>query len=231
MARQSLISRRQVLTVVSAGTAAALAGCSGNGQDDSGNGENEPEDTQTETESPTEETESETIEAQDTETPTETESQFSTDGNDSELIDKSPEELLITEEDIPIDGYSLSDTQSNESDPATTAKKEFTLNEETLLEVVVEVYEEVSQAKTRYGQLTYSNHLGAGDPDNSQELDIGVRSQFASGSFDGGSASMIRLRDANVFALLSWRSVNESREPLELETLGEIAVTMHGTWR
>jgi hypothetical protein len=214
---QPPISRRRVLTVVGTGTAAALAGCTGNSSD--GEGDQPPnEENQPESETQTEQS-------------TDTKSQFSTEGNDSELISKSPEELLITGEDLPINGYSLSDTQSDENDPATTARKEFTLNDQTLLEVIVEVYEEISQAKTRYGQLTYSNHLGAGEPDRSQQLDIGVRSQFASGSFGGGSASIIRFRDANVFALLSWRSASESREPLELETLGEIAVTMHAKWR
>lgn len=52
------------------------------------------------------------------------------------------------------------------------------LRTEALLEAVVEVYEEPSQAKTKYGQPTYDSHLGAGDPDESRELGIGVRNQL-----------------------------------------------------
>lgn len=158
-----------------------------------------------------------------------TESQFATDGDDSELIDGPPGELNITQEDIPLDGYTLEERSTEDGSNASESSRTFRLDDSTRLEAQVEVYDEVSEARTRYSQLGYDS-LGLGEPpDTTRQLSIAVASKFESGSFDGGSASVLKLRDANVHGYLVW--LGDSEEPLELEVVGDVAVAMHRKWR
>jgi hypothetical protein len=128
-----------------------------------------------------------------------------------------------------LDGYSLEEQSTQDGSYASEINRTFRPDDSTRLEAKVEVYDEVSEAQTRYGQLGYDS-LGLGEsPDTTKELNIAVESEFESGSFDGGSASVLKLRDANAYGHLIWLS--ESQEPLELQVMGNVAVTMHQMWR
>ncbi|MUV89130.1 hypothetical protein GJ629_03785 [Halapricum sp. CBA1109] len=229
MTRQSLISRRRMLTAVGVGATIALAGCSGNSQEGSGNGENKPENTQTETESPTENTGGDTTESQDTETPTETGSQFSTEGNDSELITRSPEELVLTESDLPREDYSVTSSDGTTSPQIVEFYKVFE-SEEGRLENRTRKYDEgdrVSLAEEFYDHLP--RNIGGSIVDQT-ELDIAVESKFLLFDLDNdlGYLSYIKFRDANAVSILSWITENE---PVGLQEIGSLAVTLHQSWR
>lgn len=224
------MNRRAVLRAIGAGVTVGLAGCSGNGNEGTGNGGDSDGSgssgrTETATSTPTD-----TAEPTETASPTPTktpESQFSTQGNDSELIDKSPESLVLTESDIPRDNYSLDGTQGGKDSFGKFFKPE---DGDAQLWAEVEVYDDVSTAKNMYSTLTHERHVG-GSPNErrDEELDIGVESHFSSGSFDDNSyTSYIRLRDANVFGFLSW---NGTDELIELQEIGSLAVAMHQKWR
>lgn len=228
MTNQRKYLRRRVLVATGGLAITALAGCST--RDGRNNGEPENQDTE-DPSSPTNtpSTETHATNTQTTETPTEAGAQFSTDGNDSETIDRPPEDLNIGQEDIPLDGYALEEQSTEDGSYASESSRTFRPDDSTRLEAQVEVYDEVSEAQTRYSQLGYDS-LGLGEPpETTKELSIAVASKFESGSFEGGGASVLKLRDANVYGHLVWLS--ESQKPLELQVLGNIAVTMHQKWR
>lgn len=222
---QRKYTRRKVL-LGSVGLAiTALAGCSTSDGNNSGNPENG--DNGETTDAPS--TETQATDTQTTETTTEAGPQFSTDGDDSEQIDRSSAELNITQDDIPLDGYSLEEQSTAEGSYASESSRTFRPDDSTRLEAQVEVYDDVSEAQTRYSQVGYDS-LGLGEPpDTTKELDIAVASKFESGRYDGGAASVLKIRDANVYGQLVW--LGESQEPLELQVMGEIAVAMHQKWR
>lgn len=224
------MNRRAVLRAIGAGVTVGLAGCSGNGNGGTGNGGGSDGRGSSGRTEPATSTSTDTAEPTETASPTPTqtpESQFSTQGNDSELIDKSPESLVLTESEIPRANYSLDGTQGGEDSFGKFFEPE---NGDAQLWIEVEIYDDVSTAEARYSHVTHERHVG-GSPNEGrdEELDIGVESHFSSGTFDDNSyTSYIRLRDANVFGFLSWFT---SDELIELQEIGSLAVTMHQKWR
>lgn len=236
VSRQSLISRRRMLTAVGAGATVALAGCSGNSQDDSGNGENEPEDTQAETESPTENTESETVESQDTETPTETESRFSTEGNNSELIDRPTGELNLEMSDLPGNNWEtmgapvLSGVERQSNRGFLREGDRF----EGLFSIVI-LIENVDDCRELYNHYNIQRITGGLEPDESRELGIAVSSQWSfteyepsQDEYDQAEFHLLKLRDANGFGTIQWRRYGDS---IPISAIGALGVTMHEKWR
>jgi len=219
--------RRDVLQAIGTGVTIGLAGCSGNG-----NGNGGDSDVSGSSGGPETATSTPTDTADPTETPSPTptqtsESQFSTQGNDSELIDKSAESLVLTESEIPRDNYSLDSTQGGEDSFGKFFESEGGSAE---LWIQAEIYDDVSAAEERYSYVTHERHVG-GSPSEGRdkELDIGIESHFSSGTFDDNSyTSYIRIRDANAFGFLSWFT---SDELIELQEIGSLAVTMHQKWR
>ena len=207
--------REYLLTLGTIGTV-ATAGCS----------ESEPAENQGQQSSPT----TSTVNSDsDTETPTEAEpeGQFATTGNDSVLIESQPSELLISESDIPREGYTVDSTDTASFDEYDDASRNFSQGEDYTIIAAVEVWNEVSQAEARYNALDISTHLGM-SADESEELDIAVESQLSTGSTNGTYARYIRIRDANVFGFIDWFRPETA---VPRQDIGNLAMTMHERWR
>lgn len=209
MARKSQLSRRQALTVIGAGTAAALAGCSG-GEDGDSAGENGPEDT-------TEQTE--------------TEPRFATEGNDSELIEISDEELaLLTVSDLPEEDWQV----ASESSTKISFERELDQGVRSGIEATAYVLESVSQAKSDYSG--FINEYTSGRYENTRSLQIGVESDVLQYSQETNKQTWVSFRDANAIGTIVWATGTTSTDgpsvpqPSWKET-AEIAATLHKKWR
>jgi hypothetical protein len=201
--RVELMKRRKlVVSLITAGTV-AIAGCSG----------------------------SETQSA-------EQQREFSTTGNDSKLIQSPVDDLTLTTEDLP-----GSDWEQNRSGAdATFAMQGFSKpTTESYVAVLFNIRKkpDVSAATDGYEPITpeYLTGSSVGETE-SRELNVGVASELY--SWDGengvGPGYLIKIRDANVFCHLLW-AVRPSdgeylpEDPVSLDQMGQLAVTIHTKWR
>lgn len=210
-------SRRTVLRAVGAGATVALAGCSGNGQDGPSNGETEPGDT-----------ENETTETQGSST--ETEPQFSTDGDDSELIEMSADELpLLTVSDLPEGEWEVTTESSNQI----TFERDSDPDVRRSIEAAAYVDESVSDAESNYSG--FITEYTRGRYENIRSLEIGVESNVLQKSRETSKQTWIAFRDANAIGTVLWWNGVTSEGPNisqpSWEETAELAVALHQKWR
>lgn len=225
-----------MLTAVGTGATIALAGCSGNSQDGDGSGEDEPENTTAEPETSAEPTQTETTTARETATPTETEPQFSTEGNDSELIDRPTGELNLEMSDLPGNNWETMEAPVL-SGVERQSNRGF-LREEDRFEglfSIVALVENVGDCRELYNHYNIQRITGGLEPDESRELDIAVGSQWSfteyepsQDEYDQAEFHLLKLRDANGFGTIQWRRFRDS---IPISAIGELGVTMHEKWR
>lgn len=232
--------RRTFLRAIGVSGGGLLAGCLDNSTADTDDGGNTPVTTDSPTETSGMKTASKTDENRTpTSNPTSIQSQaeFSTKGDDSTRIDTDPQNLVITKSDLSGDGWQQERSEAISGVDHSGREKLLQDSTHTDIEEYIanqlESYNEVSQAKRRYERLSFEGTRGQ-SPAKSKELDIGVESTWYFGSMDGGQyINYIRVRDANVFAMLTWQQVTNKEDfnPIGLPEIGEVAVTMHNKWR
>lgn len=236
MRETSTQSRRTLLRAIGVGGVGLLAGCSGNSTADTDNEDDTPASTEPPTQTSGMTTTSETDEDR-TPITTQSQAEFSTKGDDSARIDTDPRNLVITKSDLTGDGWQQQKSNSFSGVDHSGWDKILQNSTDTDIEEYVanqiESYDEVAQAERRYERLSYQGTRGQ-NPAKSRELDIGTKSTYYFGTADGGQyINYIRVRDANVFAMLTWQQVTNKEDfnPIELPEIGEVAVTMHNKWR
>lgn len=234
MSNGSSRSRRLVLRIAGGGVCGALAGCVG-GRGDSDGGD----DDSTATSSPTQTPNATATTAQQTDEPdsTETQAEFSTNGDDSTPIDSPVKSLVISDSDLPGDGWSEAVSEEESVTDGSAWQVGFErVTDETQENIGgrVWVYDEISDAKRQFDRVSYEGTIGQ-SPEESRQLEIGVESDWYFGTLDDSVwySNQIRVRDANVVGYLSWTQVNESEgfSPVGLPEIGDVAVTMHTKWR
>ncbi|MFC7133301.1 MULTISPECIES: hypothetical protein [Salinibaculum] len=227
------MNRREVLGIVATTGVITIAGCSGSEDTDADNKTDTPEADS-----------SDEADTSNTEISNETEqiaSENDSTTSESELIDTSPEDVILLPKDLPGEGWeeSLSNTES--SDESTSLLKNYQReNEEGNRERIstqVTRSESVSGAEAKFDEIGYAQVVGM-EPEESQELEIGHESSWAAGtqSGDGGdiepfSADVIRVRDTNLAAYVGW--VIEGTEDIgviELDEIRSLADTMVTKW-
>ncbi|WP_303703868.1 hypothetical protein [Haloquadratum walsbyi] len=166
--------------------------------------------------------------------------EFSTTGNDSQLIQSPVDELTLTTEDLP--GSDWEQEQDESGADATFAMQAFSKpTPKSYVGVLFNIRKkpDVSAAKDGYEPITPEYLIGSSVREaESRELNVGVASELY--SWDGengvGPGYLIKIRDANVFCHLFW-TVRPSdgeylpADPVSLDQMGQLAVTIHTKWR
>lgn len=211
-----------MLGIVATTGAITIAGCS-SGEDI--NTANETDTPETNSSNETEQTDSESDS-----TPSET-----------ELIEASPEDVILLPEDLPGEGWeeSMSDTES--SDESTSLLKNYQREDEEghkeIISTQVTRSESVSGAEAEFDEIGYVQVVGE-EPDESQELEIVDESSWSVGtqSGDGGdiepfSADVIRVREMNVAAYVGWIvEGTEDNDAVGLDEIRSLTDTMVEKW-
>lgn len=228
-----VMNRREVLGIVATTGVITIAGCSGS------------EDTDADDETDTPEADgSDETDTSDTDTSNETEqtaSENDSTASEAELIDISPEEVILLPENLPGEGWEESWSNTESSDESTSFLKNYQReNEEGNKERIttqVTRAESVSGAEAKFGEIGYVQVVGM-EPEQSQELEIGDESLWGAGSQsgDGGdiepfSADVIRVRDTNIAASVGWAvEGTEDIDAVELDEIRSLAETMVTKW-
>lgn len=222
-------SRRTLLASVGAISTMAIAGCSGGGPDGA---VTDSTDSQSEQTNNTDQSDNDT-DSEETSSVTETEPQFSTEGNDSELIDQPVDQLLLSVDDLPGSGWE----ETEGSGDITFERDNSSGNTETIF-ISIDEYDNVSDAEAYYDNISLSPlQTGTGEAQESRELEIAVESTWYSGtgttgSEKGISVDLIKIRDANVSGFIYWGVTGtQEANAVTLQQIGELAVTWHEQWR
>lgn len=201
-------NRRTILRTAGAGLVATFAGCSSSDEN-----RNEP-----------------ASDPSPTETARTTETSSTPERRDP--IDKTPEELLITVDDIPKDGYNR--FSYDKWNPQ--FRKIFDgPNNAARLFVQVNIYDSISKSASHYTSKAISDVWSQiSSPDESNELNLAVEGKYSLGKFRRAGndydryVSFVKFRDANIYGQLMW-AIN--RQPIESEIVENVAETMYGRWR
>lgn len=228
------LSRRQMLLAAGPGITVSLAGCTG-GDSPSDNENSDP--SMTDTATPTQGKTPTTTQTSDPATTT-TSAEFSSEGDDSVLIEKSPKQLTLTKADLPGDGWTGGTSVTDETDSREVWRRSFKREtaEGTVEQIIneVQIWNKISQAKHTYDRLSLSNHAGGiSEPDKSQELSIGVESEWSFAQAAQTYFNYLRIRDANAFSYIDYiqESGDEDFTPAGLQETGSLGVVVHQKWR
>lgn len=204
-------TRRQCLLGVSAIGAFSLAGCSsGPGSEKTPSSNGSTNDSQDDGDTPAEADES---------------GKFATQGNNDALIDAPAEELLLSREALPGDGWSL----SRESSENITYQR----NLDEILDTVLfgaSKRESVDEAKSQFNALLREVSISNSD----YEVNIAVQSAAGIRPLTGGdfqTAFIVAFRDANAVGIVQWKKEGTEDPEVEFETVARLAVEMHRQWR
>jgi hypothetical protein len=175
--------------------------------------------------------------------------QFSTEGNDSELIQSAPEELILTVEDLPGNRWKQQSSVANQRIARQVFRRPTSQDSTETEGIILSVKKatEVSTAEERYAKMNPEYLTGQTvEPDESRELAIGVESMFyawQSSMFYAWQSkdqeetqNLLKMRDANVFCRLLWVVTGGPKESIPadsvtLEQIGTLGVTVHQKWR
>lgn len=210
------MDRRTVLRTVGAGVTIGLAGCPGS--NDSSSVRSENTSTPTNTTGPTE-----------TASPTQTpEPKFSTNGNDSSLINKPIQELTLTKNELP-SGYSLSSESRNESGEQIRAKLTKAFDKgDNAIRTQTSLFESISTSKSMFDFWSLDKIMGGNiEIQNKESLNIAVESQFESSQIKESYVDFIKFRDANAFSFILWLTLSKR----EMAKIANLTVKMHQKWR
>lgn len=232
------MNRRAVLRVVGAGVTIGVAGCSGNGNEGTGDGGDSDGGgssggTETATTTPTN-----TMESTETTSPTPTqtsESQFSTDGDDSTLIEQSSLQFLTISE-LPVDGNWEVTRPASEPTARVNREKKFDIeSEETLsrISLTLSYSQSVSDAESNYSG--FLSEYTSGDYENVRSLGIGVECDVLQsstiGTTENDGGTWIVFRDANVVGAAAYiRGSKTGDDEIKMPSVDEtapIAVEQH----
>ncbi len=169
----------------------------------------------------------------------EQETNFSTEGNDSKLIQSPVEDFTLTTEDLPGSGWQQDNSVANDGFARQVFSRSTSQNNIEGITFDLRKESDVPAAKERYTQSSPETFLGqAVDSEDTQELDIGIESVAYSWYDENAQMplNMMKIRDANVFSRLVWTVVGSednsvSEDPVTLEQIGKLGVTIHEKWR
>lgn len=167
--------------------------------------------------------------------------QFSTEGNDSELIQSAPEELILTVEDLPGNRWKQQSSVANQRIARQVFRRPTSQDSTETEGIILSVKKatEVSTAEERYAKMNPEYLTGQTvEPDESRELAIGVESMFYAwqSKDQEETQNLLKMRDANVFCRLLWVVMGGPEESIPadsvtLEQIGTLGVTVHQKWR
>lgn len=169
----------------------------------------------------------------------EPETNFSTEGNDSELIRSSASSLTLTAQELPGSGWDQDASNANQR----RARQRFSRvisgghTEGVLLYIQKEA--DVSAAKESYALIGPEHLTGqAVGVNDTRELEIGVESVFYSWYDEnaGEPRNLMKIRDANVLSRLQWIVIGAEEEPVRedpvtIQRIGSLGITVHRKWR
>lgn len=227
------MNRREVLGIVATSGVVTIAGCSGSNDTDASDDADTPEaDSSDGTDTPDTDSSNETEQ---------TESENDSTTAEPELIEASPEEMILLPEDLPSEGWAESLSNTESSDKSTSLLKNYQREDEEgngeIISTQVTRSESVSGAEAEFDEIGYAQVVGM-EPEESQELEIGHESSWSAGtqSGDGGdiepfSADVIRVRDRNVAAYVGWVvEGTEDIDAVELDEIRSLVDTMMTKW-
>lgn len=169
----------------------------------------------------------------------EPERDFSTEGNDSELIRSPASSLTVTAKELPGSGWDQDASNANQR----RAQQRFSRGisgghtEGVLLHIQKEA--DVSAAKERYALISPEHLTGqAVGVNDTRELEIGVESVFYSWYDEnaGEPRNLMKIRDANVLSRLQWTVIGAEEEPVRedpvtIQQIGSLGIAVHRKWR